>query len=597
MKDVITLEQWERLFLLGKRFKDMKAWKKFSYFNLFAVEIEGIDTAYFTIMGSDENKFGFSMYLGENGLNSIKGIMFGEMSDVNNSLVWMESECISMLLNDREDVSIEQYNVIRELGLKFRGKKNWICFEKKDSGFLADDLKKEDADKLEIYFEKFLDALEYFGKNCDRDFGIEKTEIYLYGCYDGVWSGDFKEVDFSEYVIKKVFFEDEVGIRRIRKKKINNQTWEVDCFLLEGCLDEETNKICVPKCIIIVEQVSKRILRQDVYKYDDSPEEGAKLFLDAVMELGRPNKVIFCDANMEAILEDTCNKCGIKNEIGDVSISKTIEEWMLDYMQNRNLDNIDIWSDDISLEEKEPVLWMKALSQLGIDMEKLKAAAEDMQYDAFQRYFLREIENALENMSEDDYASLSDLQDILSYYWYDEDDDEYDYVRYNLNSAKDKISAINNFFGNGDIAKEQYELYEDNGMWLEINFSNKKWDRMLKNTKKAELLNYAEKMGAFVEKGMNKSMLISVIMDRAVSNKHNLRNALSKDENALMKLLFKKANEKSNEIDIDKFKYTAKDLIALFNLGLIDIGLCGNPYCLVLEVYPLREMADMWKGR
>ncbi len=592
MNDVVTLEQWGRLYDLGKKFKKMKPWEKFRNIHFFAVEIEGQKTAYFNILGNGGQIYGFSMYLGENGLNSLIGIAFEE--NINRDLIYAESETVSMFLYDREEVSDEQYNIIKELGLKFRGKNNWICFEKKEPGFYPYILEKKDADNLEVYFEKFLDALEYFSRHSERDFDLEKREIYLYSCREGVWSGDFVSRRIDNFIFREVLFNDEVGVQRIKKQRKNNEVWEVDCFLSEEYFDEDSNRVCFSRCMIIVERDSTMILGQKILGYNDGPEVGTSLFLDTIMKLGRPKKVIFSDLYVNAMLGDACSRCKIESEIGDVYLCNSIQKEMEYYMQNGEGGIHNITNDDISFDDRRMALLVEILSQIGIDMKRFRDAAENMSYDEFQKFFNEEFLSVLENLSEEDYNKLLQLEGYLEEYgdaWYDEYDD---FFEYDLRTAKDKLWAINDFFGKDGIQEDEYEEYDK---WIEVDFSDREWKSLLKSAKKAELLNYAGKIGAIVDKSMSKDMLISVIISSAMSDKHNLRNALSKNENALMKLLLKKAKIDNNKIFIESFEYAVEDLISLFKLGLVDIGLSGNEGCLILEVYPLSMLADMWKGR
>ena len=72
MRTEASLEQWKTLYALAKEFKKRKPWKQLGNLDILKLSLPNAEPVYVTVMGNGGERFGFSMYIGEQGLNKLR---------------------------------------------------------------------------------------------------------------------------------------------------------------------------------------------------------------------------------------------------------------------------------------------------------------------------------------------------------------------------------------------------------------------------------------------------------------------------------------------------------------------------------------------
>ena len=157
MRKNATKEQWKALYELGKEFKKRKPWEKLANLDIVELVPEEGETVYMTVMGDGGERYGFSMYVGEEGLNKLRLLVYGEEIKVETEHIIYEQDCISMWITNRDEVSDEQHRLIRDLGLRFRGD-GWIYFERFETGFFPATLTEEEVVFCTKYLKLFMES-------------------------------------------------------------------------------------------------------------------------------------------------------------------------------------------------------------------------------------------------------------------------------------------------------------------------------------------------------------------------------------------------------------------------------------------------------
>ena len=96
--------------------------------DLFAIENPNDgEMGYCSILGNGGEEFGLGMFLGEDGYNQYIKLIEGETEpeDIEESLMM---RTLSLLFVDRDVLREEDRDIIRSLGLRFRGRNAWPFF-------------------------------------------------------------------------------------------------------------------------------------------------------------------------------------------------------------------------------------------------------------------------------------------------------------------------------------------------------------------------------------------------------------------------------------------------------------------------------------
>ncbi|WP_040980961.1 plasmid pRiA4b ORF-3 family protein [Oceanobacillus jeddahense] len=121
-------EEWNELFDAADQVKNKKPWLELYDDQLIAIWSNELhDYAYCSIMGNAGESYGVTCFLGSRGLLSFFDIMDADPYEDNPALLFNQYS-VTVDFNNREDLDEEEYDLIKNLGRKYRGKYQWPSF-------------------------------------------------------------------------------------------------------------------------------------------------------------------------------------------------------------------------------------------------------------------------------------------------------------------------------------------------------------------------------------------------------------------------------------------------------------------------------------
>ena len=124
-----TLEQWKELYDLAIEITKLKPWNSYWDMDLIAVETKKNEEPNFvSIMGKSGTCTGISVYRGMEGYSDFCQICNDDYN-VPATFVMSDQNCITCYWGNRVEIDDEMYSIIKQLGLRFRGNRNWIYFK------------------------------------------------------------------------------------------------------------------------------------------------------------------------------------------------------------------------------------------------------------------------------------------------------------------------------------------------------------------------------------------------------------------------------------------------------------------------------------
>lgn len=121
-------EEWQTLFKLITEFRDLKSWQWLRDTDIFALEDpETKEIAYCSVIGQSGKELGLSLYLGTSGLRALNLTIFDRYKDIDPRQILHIQRSILLSFMDRSELDQEDYKLIQNAGLSFRGKKQWPC--------------------------------------------------------------------------------------------------------------------------------------------------------------------------------------------------------------------------------------------------------------------------------------------------------------------------------------------------------------------------------------------------------------------------------------------------------------------------------------
>jgi hypothetical protein len=126
---------WLDFFRAAEAFRDLKPWEWMYDSDLFGVQdpVSG-KIGYCCVMGNLGEHFGITIYSGEDGLNSYYEMLeFGQDDPM---MAGLRQNCLSISFEDREDLPEQDRKFFKALGVKFRGRKQWVLAQEFSPGYL-----------------------------------------------------------------------------------------------------------------------------------------------------------------------------------------------------------------------------------------------------------------------------------------------------------------------------------------------------------------------------------------------------------------------------------------------------------------------------
>ncbi len=342
-----TREEWSALFAAVDVFKKAKCWEWMYDDDTFGVmDPETGEIAYCCIMGYLGEHYALGAYLGAAGLKWIFDMQVLEKDEADPELFFKQHGLMASF-EDRNDLLDEDRALIKELGLKYRGKKQWPLFRSYEPGLYPWFLSSWQCRFLTRILQQ---ALEVSLRCREDETVLEKTgeDTFLVrvpreagetgGASGGrgargapgvreedaeegpgiVWEDQYLHVVLSHEEYASFHVVDELLLKRtLSSGNKRRGTWEVDTFYLPLPIQEKKDsRPYYPKVFLVLDKTSGLILRHETIQ--DLQEEGYRCIhaiVELVSEKGKiPARIAVERDETFFLLRDACLQMNIELE-------------------------------------------------------------------------------------------------------------------------------------------------------------------------------------------------------------------------------------------------------------------------------------------
>ncbi len=238
-----SLQEWRDLYQLAMEFKKIECWTWMSDTDLFGVQnpANGI-TGYCCIMGALGEAFGLNVYLGSEGLAGYwKTQTEHDSTDAIDFLHFQK--CLTLTFEDRKYLREPDLEVIKALGLKFRGRQEWPLFRNYEPGCFPWYLTHDEGVYLKVLLPQVIEVALRRREKKDLLVPPQKNR-YLVRIPERTgqsitWKEDWLEPAPIEKVKWEIPSVDELHLQRIKRIISRHEgIWEIDQFYSPGPIDE-----------------------------------------------------------------------------------------------------------------------------------------------------------------------------------------------------------------------------------------------------------------------------------------------------------------------------------------------------------------------
>jgi hypothetical protein len=264
-----TAEEWANLYAAANEYKAMKCWEWMHEDEIFSVRNPETDElAFVSSMGEIGQVFALNAYLGTVGLDSYFDIANNRDPDEDEQ-IYLNLNCLTVSFEDRQDLDAADFKIIKQLGLKFRGKKQWPQFRSHRPGYLPWLVNAEECRFLKLIIEQAMNVA-----NRCRDSNqllIPRNDKILIRTLQGKgekakWIDSYSKVEKPAPNYCSFNINNELVLRKMLKQfNKSNVTWEADTFfMLSPIREKKSDRPYLPTMFLVVENDSGMVIDYDL---------------------------------------------------------------------------------------------------------------------------------------------------------------------------------------------------------------------------------------------------------------------------------------------------------------------------------------------
>lgn len=330
-------DEWKALYEAATSFKELASWEWMEEEDIFAIEDpEEGEMGYCVVIGSLGETFGLIVYLGNEGLKGYFQLLDGH--DLPCGIDSFHSQkCLLVSFVDRNQLQKDDRQLIKELGLTFRGRNQWPIFRQYTPGFHPWFLQANDVRFLTHALEqarevsiRFRDDPDFF---LQGDNGEEiLVRIPITKGEEIQWKDSWIIPDLEVKVEGPPL--NELQLYRAKNKALHSDTiWIADVFFSPSAvLEEKGDRPYYPPVFLLIDGGSGIIMNCQLFQHDTYISKARDSFLSTI-ESTRiiPHLLLLEREEVVTIFEPLAQKLGISIHVErDLEILEEVKEGLFD---------------------------------------------------------------------------------------------------------------------------------------------------------------------------------------------------------------------------------------------------------------------------
>jgi hypothetical protein len=327
-----ALHEWSRLYEAAIAVKEMAPWEWMTETDLFGVQNPETDEwGFISVMGILGEHLSLALYLGAEGLYDFLAIH--HLADAAPAEAVLDIVHLQASFEDREILRPEDREVIKDLGLKFRGRQSWPLFRSLRAGHLPWYLEGWEARFLALALEQAMDVALRFREDPGMwdDLGDEEylMRVPRKAEQELVWEDHIVRVPppLPEPIAITIVMQ---ALEEARQLPRGSHTLEVDLFRTpRPVVDEPGDRPFFPYMLLVVERESGLVVGSELLKPDPSPQAVlglmAENLISCLLDLGSVPHQISVRSRLESqLLRPLTDELGIK--VKPVRVLRSLDE-------------------------------------------------------------------------------------------------------------------------------------------------------------------------------------------------------------------------------------------------------------------------------
>ena len=316
MKKLDETKIWQALYKVTAELRTLAPWNAFWDMDTVLLDLRPYlkeHPVLCSIMGHEGSCYGISSYIGLDACQS-----FDELATNDDmlppELIMMEQTCLTLYWGNREEVPPAQKAMIKQLGLKFRGRGSWPYFMSYKRGYTPWPMDLKEANTLVTVLQNlFMSLLAHCSGELTVDFAADEHLIRFYDKKSKQWlnvSGTI-DIPLREYLFPEL--DDQLLEKRLLKKKRVASEVLFDIAYLNIAIGDGSTRPINPQMLIAIDDKSGMLIQARPLDPGQNISEAAMDFvLDYIQNLGRMRAIHVRSLWVLTAISDFCEKAHIQ---------------------------------------------------------------------------------------------------------------------------------------------------------------------------------------------------------------------------------------------------------------------------------------------
>lgn len=314
MRKEASIKQWNELYEVTINIKKFEPWKYLWDMDIITIILpEYEEPFYCSVMGKGGQCFAIAVYKGFESINGFFKLADAKSIPPNQLIRYQDN--LTCYFGDREELSSKELKVIKDLGLKFRGRNQWIYYRSFKPNYTPYILDQDEVIELTYVFKNlFMSLKAMIEKNLKIDFEEGNSLYRMYDKEQDLWLNFEGPMQIPNRQSMTIIIEDELLIENIKKQKYLKNAVEFDTVFINSVVeDKKYERPIMPKMIVIADSKTGIMLHFNIMlPEDDEIKQIFDLFIDFIINTGKPKTIYVRDEYIHDLLSDLCKKINTK---------------------------------------------------------------------------------------------------------------------------------------------------------------------------------------------------------------------------------------------------------------------------------------------
>lgn len=327
-----SIQEWENLYSAAVEFKKLKPWEWMWDDDIFGVKNpETGETGFCCVMGGGGEHFALGLYQGSEGLDGLSRIRSGEILPDEPEALFVQ-KCLMASFENREFIEDEDYQILRKLGLRFRGKNAWPLFRSYQPGYVPWYVTDDEARFLTLALEQAIQVCRQYYENPEVLKPPMMTQLLVRVLDGDTWHDEWLEPwDLEEKEVTGRFVKEE-DLEEILKFS-HKGVLEVDYYFYPEPVQEETDqRPYFPHTILWADHESGLLLNTTLSEPNEWVPSLLKSFQEVTESRGSlPHKIQVQKVEIYDLMENITSKLDIELSMATgLDVLDDAREYILD---------------------------------------------------------------------------------------------------------------------------------------------------------------------------------------------------------------------------------------------------------------------------